>query len=97
MTKFQKIQLAVSILVYWSTIFIAIITMIQISKKHHGTSWIWVRFGIVLAGTMALSFFVTKALMTGLHPVLNYIAAGMILSVANVSMVKMQKEVQSNN
>lgn len=97
MTKFQKIQLALSVVVGWSTIFIAIVTMIQVSKKHHGTSFVWVKFGAILAGSIAVSFLVTEGLMTGLHPILNYIAAGTILSVANLSMVKMQREVQNNN
>lgn len=89
MTKFQKLQKLSSIIPFWSTAFVAIVTMFEL-KRRKASKKIWVYFILTffLSGTTV--YFLNAFIMTGQHILLNIIASGLILAVANILFVDFQ-------
>lgn len=89
--KFRKLQKASSIIPYYSTFFILIVTMIQL-KKNRASPKLWGRFSLIFFISGSLVSFVDAFLMAGKNPILNVIVAGLIFGVANCALVDLQSE-----
>ena len=89
MTKFQKIQKFSSIIPFWSTIFVAIVTMFELKRRMASRKiWFYFIFTFFLSGIAV--YLLNTVIMTGQHPLLNVIASGLILAAANVLFVDFQ-------
>ena len=89
MTKFQRIQIISSIIPFWSTIFVAVATMIKLKRRVASTK-IWLYFVLTFFLSGISVYFLNTVIMTGKHPLLNIIASGLILTVTNVLFVDFQ-------
>lgn len=89
--KFSKFQKLSSIIPFYSTLFILIVTMIQL-KKNNAPLKLWGRFSLIFFISGLLVSFVDAFLMTGKNPILNVIVAGLILAVSNCALVDLQSE-----
>ena len=89
MTKFQKIQKISSVIPFYSSIFVFFATMFELKKqKASGKKWFLFYLIFCLSGLAA--FFLNAVIMSGKFPVLNYIASGLVLGVANILCVDLQ-------
>lgn len=89
MSKFQKFQKWSSVIPFWSTFFVTIVSVIVL-KRHKASAKRWGIFLAILSVSVIAVFLLNTVIMTGQHPVLNVIASGLFLSIANVSMVDLQ-------
>lgn len=89
MTKFQKIQKVSSIIPFWSTVFVAIITMYEL-RRRAAPKKIWFYFILTFFLSGVVVFLLNTVIMTGQHPLLNVIASGLVLAVANILFVDFQ-------
>ena len=89
MTKFQKVQKISSIIPFWSTVFVAIVTMFEL-KRRAASKKIWLYFLLTFFLFWTAAYFLNTVVMTGQHPILNVIATGLLLSVANILFVDFQ-------
>jgi len=89
MTKFQKVQKLTSIIPFYSTFFIVIVTLLKL-KKEKASVKIWTYFILIffLSGTVV--YLLNAFIMTGQHVILNIIASGIILAIANNEFVNLQ-------
>ena len=92
MTKFQKIQIASSIIPVFSTAFVTFVTMFDMKRRKASFKhWVYLMLIFFLSGIVA--WLVTTFLMTGQHLFLNYIVTGLIFFLANYLMVELQMTV----
>ena len=89
MTRFYKLQKISSIIPFWSTFVIAIITMIEL-KRNHASKRIWRYFILTFFAAGSIVFFINKVVMSGQHLFLNIVVSGLILAVANILFVEFQ-------
>ena len=89
MKKFHKFQLALSIIPVVSTVFIAFVTMF-VFKKNKAAPKLWLYFCLTFFVSGIVASFVNNEIMTGLHPILNVIVIGLILTIANILLVELQ-------
>lgn len=89
-TKFQKIQLWLSFIPLWSTIFIVFVTM-GVIKKHKPRSGVeWGKFMLTFFGGFIVAYLFSDYVLTGQNTVLNIVVEGLILFVANLLFVAQQ-------
>ena len=89
MTKFQRIQKISSIIPFYSSIFVFIVTMIELKRKHASAKY-WFLFCLTFFLSGILVYILNAVVMTGQHPVLNVIASGLLLAAANIICVDIQ-------
>ena len=89
MTKFQKIQKISSIIPFWSTVFVALITMYEL-KKRNASAKMWLYFVLTYFLSGIFVYVLNTVIMTGQHPFLNVLASGLILAAANILFVDLQ-------
>ena len=89
MTQFQKFQRYSSIIPFFSTIFVFIVTMVQLKRKRASVKS-WVLFSLIFFLSGIIIYFLNTVIMTGLHPILNMIASGLLLTIANILCVELQ-------
>lgn len=89
MSRFQKIQKWSSILPFWSTFFVAIVSMVML-KRHKASMKRWCALIAILSAAVIMVFLLNTVIMTGQHPILNVIVSGLLLSIANIFMVDLQ-------
>ena len=86
-SKFQKIQLWLSVIPFWSTIFIVFVTM-GVIKKHKPRSAVeWGKFMLTFFGGFIVAYLFSNYVLTGQNTVLNIVVEGLILFVANLLFV----------
>lgn len=89
-TEFQKIQLWLSFIPFWSTIFIVFVTM-GVIKKHKPKSAVeWGKFMLTFFGGFIVAYLFSNYVLTGQNTVLNIVVEGLILFVANLLFVAQQ-------
>ena len=64
MTKFQKIQRISSIIPFWSTIFVAIFTMIKL-KRQKASKKLWAYFILTFFVSGSIVYLLNTVIMTG--------------------------------
>ena len=89
MTKFQKIQKISSIVPFFSSIFVFFATMFEL-KKQKASNKKWFLFFLIFFLSGVAVYFLNAVIMSGQFPVLNYIASGIVLGVANILCVELQ-------
>jgi len=89
MTKFQKIQKISSIVPFYSTFFVAFVTMFEL-KRHKASAKMWFFFVATFFLSWIAVYILNAFIMTGQHIILNVIASGLVLAVANVLFVDFQ-------
>lgn len=94
MTKFQKIQKISSVIPFASSVFVFFATYIVLARKR-ATMKNWLQFFLIWALALVAVFVVDTYLMTGLHPILNVIASGALLALANLFSVDLQIKCES--
>ena len=95
-TKFQKIQLWLSVIPFWSTIFIVFVTM-GVIKKHKPRSAVeWGKFMLTFFGGFIVAYLFSNYVLTGQNTVLNIVVEGLILFVANLLFVAQQYKCEQN-
>ena len=95
-TKFQKIQLWLSVIPFWSTIFIVFVTM-GVIKKHKPRSVVeWGKFMLTFFGGFIVAYLFSDYVLTGQNTVLNIVVEGLILFVANLLFVAQQYKCEQN-
>ena len=95
-TKFQKIQLWLSVIPFWSTIFIVFVTM-GVIKKHKPRSVVeWGKFMLTFFGGFIVAYLFSNYVLTGQNTVLNIVVEGLILFVANLLFVAQQYKCEQN-
>lgn len=95
-SKFQKIQLWLSVIPFWSTIFIVFVTM-GVIKKHKPRSAVeWGKFMLTFFGGFIVAYLFSNYVLTGQNTVLNIVVEGLILFVANLLFVAQQYKCEQN-
>ena len=94
MTRFQKFQKIFSIVPYFSTFFIFAVTMFELKRKRAGIK-LWVLFMLTFFSSCAAVYFLNAVIMTGKHPVLSLLASGLLLTLANILCVDLQRKCPS--
>ena len=95
-TKFQKIQLWLSVIPFWSTIFIVFVTMCVI-KKHKPRSVVeWGKFMLTFFGGNIVAYLISNYVMAVQNTVLNIVVEGTILFLANFLFVAQQYKCEQN-
>jgi len=94
MTKFQRIQKISSVIPFASSVFVFFATYIVLARKR-ATMKNWLQFFLIWALAFVAVFVVDTYLMTGLHPILNVIASGALLALANLFSVDLQIKCES--
>lgn len=95
MTKFQKIQKALGIIPFYSTIFIAIVTYIVLFKNK-ATMKYWLKYGIICSASIGIVYVINRYVMTGAHLFLNILVSGLILFLTNIFLVEMQIKIKES-
>lgn len=95
-TKFQKIQLCLSIVPHLSTAFIAIVTMFVL-KKRQAIFIEWVKFSLIFFGGFITAYVYSNYLMTGKNALLNTIVETLILFIANLLLINLQNRFVSKS
>lgn len=95
-SKFQKIQLWLSVIPFWSTIFIVFVTM-GVIKKHKPKSAVeWGRLMLTFFGGFIAAYLFSNYVLTGQNTVFNIVVEGLILFVANLLFVEQQYKCEQN-
>ena len=95
-SKFQKIQLWLSVIPFWSTIFIVFVTM-GVIKKHKPRSAVeWGKFMLTFFGGFIVAYLFSNYVLTGQNTVFNIVVEGLILFVANLLFVAQQYKCEQN-
>lgn len=89
-SKFQKIQLWLSVIPFWSTIFIVFVTMGVIKKHKPRNAVEWGKFMLTFFGGFIAAYLFSNYVLTGQNTVLNIVVEGLILFVANLLFVAQQ-------
>ena len=95
-SKFQKIQLWLSVIPYWSSIFIVGVTIFTIKKHKKGNFLEWLKFSLIFFGGFIGAYLWARYVMTGQNPVLSIISEGLILFIANLLFVAQQNKCEQN-
>ena len=95
MTKFQKIQKISSIIPIFSSALVFFATMFEL-KRQKASAKKWILFYLIFFSSGVAVYFVNTVIMSGLLPILNWIASGLILALANILCVYLQAY-QPNN
>lgn len=91
-TKFQIIQQWLSLIPFWSTLFIAIVTYIVLYRKKVSVIY-WVKYGLNFFISAIAVTLLNGIVMTGEHIILNIIASAALLVLTNCYFVQIQFEV----
>lgn len=89
MSKFQKTQKWLSFIPYYSTLFIAIVTYVVMTKNKAKFKQ-WVKYSIICVLSVIAVYILNEYLMTGEHIVLNVIASGALLFLTNSFLIELQ-------
>lgn len=90
-TKFQIIQQWLSLIPFWSTLFIAIVTYIDLYRKKARAIY-WVKYGLNFFVSAIAVTVLNGIVMTGEHIILNIIASAALLVLTNFYFVQIQFE-----
>jgi hypothetical protein len=91
-TKFQKTQQWISLIPFWSTLFIAIVTYIELYHKKAKFVY-WIKYGLNLFVSAFVLALLNGVVMTGNHIILNVFASAALLVLTNCYFVQLQFEV----
>ena len=95
MTKFQRFQKISSIVPFYSSIFVFIVTMIELKRKNASIkNWFFFILTFFLSGICV--YLLNAFIMTGNYPILQIIASGGLLAVANIICVDIQMKCTQN-
>jgi len=83
--------MVLSIIPFWSSIFVWIITIVEL-KKRKGTTKSWLLFLLILFSATLLVAFINAIVMSGQNPILNFIVAWAIFAISNILCIYLQKE-----
>lgn len=89
MVKFKNIQRLSSVIPVWSTVIIAIITMIKL-RQNNASKRLWFYFIITFFVSGIVAGVVNAFVMSGQHLILNILVTGLILAIANLIFVDLQ-------
>ena len=89
MNKFQKIQMIISVVPFLSSFFVFGVTNVII-KKNRSNALLWVYLALIMSISVMLVIFWNVVIMTGQNPILNIIASGALLAIANYLCIKLQ-------
>ena len=89
MTKFQKVQLYLSVIPGFSSIFVFLVTIFTLKRKRATTNE-WLKFVAIFFGCSILASVVDTFLMTGITPALNVLVFTSIMFMANYLCVNLQ-------
>lgn len=96
MTKFQKIQQYLGIIPFVPTIFIFVISIIELKRNKAGKI-AWVKLFCGLAAAIASIVVLNTVIMTGENPFLNVLASGLLCWLANLWFVHLQCKCTEQN
>ncbi len=91
LSKFQKIQQWISFIPFWSTLFIAIVTYIELQKRK-APAFSWLKYGLNFFISAIVITIVNGVIMTGEHLVLNFIVSALLLFLTNMYFIHLQVE-----
>lgn len=95
MTKFQRFQKISSIIPFYSSIFVFIVTMIELKRKNASIkNWVFFILTFFLSGICV--YLLNAFIMTGNYPILQIIASGCLLAIANIICVDIQMKCTQN-
>ena len=89
MTKFQKIQKILSIIPFFSSALVFFATMFEL-KRQKASVKKWILFYLIFFSSGVAVYFANTVIMSGQLPILNWIASGLILALANILCVDLQ-------
>lgn len=89
MTKFHKIQQYLSIIPFISTLFIFVISMIEL-RRYKAAAVAWVKVLSIFVGTGIVVTVWNIVVMTGENPILNILVSWLLCSLANLLFVDLQ-------
>lgn len=88
-SNFQKTQLFLSVIPYYSTFFVLIVTIVELKKKR--SSWIgWFCLFLIIAITLFIYAGISTVLSYDEFPIGNTVAALIIFAIANTGLVFLQ-------
>ena len=89
MTKFQRFQKLSSVIPFYSSIFVFIVTMIELKRKNASAKdWFFFLLTFFLSGIFL--YILNTVIMTGKYPILQLTASGLLLAAANIICVDIQ-------
>lgn len=89
MTKFQKFQKISSIVPFFSSFFVFFATMFEL-KRQKASAKKWFLFYLIFFSSGVAVYFINTVIMSGDLPILNLIASGLVLALANILCVDLQ-------
>lgn len=89
MTKFQKFQKISSIVPFFSSFFVFFATMFEL-KRQKTSAKKWFLFYLIFFSSGVAVYFINTVIMSGDLPILNLIASGLVLALANILCVDLQ-------
>lgn len=89
MTKFQKAQKLSSIIPYFSSFIVFIVTMFELKRKKASTK-VWIFFALIFFLAGSVVYALNLLILIQLHPFLSFLISGLILAPANLLCVDLQ-------
>lgn len=89
MNKFQKAQLWSSFVPFWSTLFVAVATYIDLTRKRAKMKY-WAVYAVIFFISFLVLGAVNRFLLTGENLWINFLTSGLILFGTNYALVKLQ-------
>lgn len=89
MSRFQKIQKWLSVIPFYSTLFIAVVTYIKLHKAKVSAKF-WIKYILTFVLSFLSVIILNEVFMTGKNPVLNIIVSGLVFTCANFYFVELQ-------
>ena len=96
MNKFQKAQLWSSFVPFWSTLFVAVATYIDLTRKRVKMKY-WAVYAVIFFISFLVLGAVNRFLLTGENLWINFLTSGLILFGTNYALVKLQLYVAKVN
>ena len=96
MTKFQRIQQISSVIPFASSGFVFVATYIELARKRARMKY-WLLFILIWALAFLAVCVVDRYLMSGQFPVLNILASGGLMALANLFSVDLQVKCKSSD
>lgn len=96
MTKFQKTQRILSIIPFFSSFFVFIVTMIELKRKKASLRF-WIVFAVIFFLSGFFVYLLDSVIMAEMHFVLKTLASGILLAAANILCVELQAKCGQTN
>ena len=96
MTKFQKFQKILSLIPFFSSFFVFIVTMIELKRKKASLRF-WIAFAAIFFLSGFFVYLFNSVVLAEMHFMLKTLASGILLAAANILCVELQAKCGQTN